>query len=275
MTEINPQVALQPPFFHGEGYKVEIENLSYRPFGVSGRDILQTITLALGPGEFVALVGPNGAGKSSILRAISGEVLPTSGSVRVGGQKVDRPINQLLDGIGIVHQVEDSDLIDHLTIAHNISIRQLLGGGHPEKIWAMPASWRRKVATFLASHSALAAFDLDTIVGTMSGGERQLLSIAIATRLEHHQNPCRLLLLDEHTSRLDPQNASAVMRYTKDQVRSTQATTLMITHRYKDALEGTDRVIVLRNGKLEADLKTSDIESVESLSLLVNGSAEP
>jgi putative ABC transport system ATP-binding protein len=262
----------------GEGFGIEINSLSFRPFRDPGKDVLQDVNLSVRPGEFVAIVGPNGAGKSSILRAIAGEIQPTSGVVSVGGQIVNRPINQIIDGVGIVHQIEDTDLIDHLTIAHNISIRQLLGGGHTKRFWAMSAGWKREIAMILGSHSAVARFDLNRMVGTLSGGEKQVLSIAIATHLEHRRNPCRLLLLDEHTSRLDPQNADVVMNYTREQVRSTRATTLMVTHRYKDAIVDTSRVIVVRNGKIAHDKRrgggSGEINTIEELSRLVEGSTD-
>jgi putative ABC transport system ATP-binding protein len=259
----------------GVGFEVEIDGLSFRPFRDPGKDVLQNVSLSVRPGEFVAIVGPNGAGKSSILRAIAGEIQPTSGVARVAGQIINRPINQIIDGVGVVHQVEDTDLIDHLTIAHNISIRQLLGGGHTKRFWAMSSAWKREIAMILGSHS-VARFDLNRMVGTLSGGEKQVLGIAIATYLEHRRNPCRLLLLDEHTSRLDPRNADIVMKYTREQVHATQATTLMVTHRYKDALEGTNRILIVRNGKITHDKKSGEdaggIKSVEELSRLVEES---
>jgi putative tryptophan/tyrosine transport system ATP-binding protein len=269
LTETHSNLTQQPPPSQGSGYTVKIANLCFRSAQGIGREVLREISLVAEPGEFVAIVGPNGAGKSSILRAIAGEIRPTSGTVEVGWQPVTKPINRVIDGVGVVHQVEEADLIDHLTVAQNIAIRQLLGGGHPRKLWAMPDSWRREVASIIGSHVHIGQFNLDTIVGTMSGGEKQILSIAIATHIEHQRNPCRLLLLDEHTSRLDPRNADKVMQYTREQVKSTRATTLMVTHRYKDALQDTDRVVIVRNGQIKCVKKTQEIGATEELNQLV------
>lgn len=269
MTETASNLRQEPLTSQGSGYPVKISNLGFRSAHGSGRVILREINLEVKPGEFIAIVGPNGAGKSSILRAVAGEIRPTSGTIEVGGQPVKRPINRIIDGVGIVHQMEEADLIDHLTVAHNIAIRQLLGGGHTRKLWAMPGGWKREVASILGSQAPIARFNLESIVGTMSGGEKQILSIAIATYLEHQRNPCRLLLLDEHTSRLDPRNADDVMNYTREQVKSTRATTLMVTHRYKDALTGTDRIIVVRNGKIKCEIKPHEIDSIDALNKLV------
>jgi putative ABC transport system ATP-binding protein len=269
LTDTHITLTQEDLAMQGTGYQVKIDNLSLRSSQGSGKVILNDISLTVEPGEFVAIVGPNGAGKSSILRAIAGEVSATSGHVEVGGQPVNKPINRIIDGVGVVHQVEEADLIDHLTVAHNIAIRQLLGGGHPRKFWAMPGDWKREVASILGSHAPIARFKLDSVVGTMSGGEKQILSIAIATYLEHHRNPCRLLLLDEHTSRLDPRNADIVMDYTRNLVKSTRATTMMVTHRYKDAITGTDRIVIVRNGKIHCEKRASEVSSADELTRLV------
>lgn len=253
------------------GYKVVLEDVCFRPSRDPNRYVLKHVTLALDPGEFVAIVGSNGAGKSTILKAITGELKITSGRVTVGGQRVTEPINRIIDGVGIVHQREAADLVGHLSIARNIAVRQLLGGGHPGKLLASSSAWRREVASILGSEVPAEDFDLNKTVSALSGGGKQMLSVAIAVHLEHRQNPCRLLILDEHTSRLDHVNAKKVMKYTADQIEKTGATALMVTHRYDDALRYGQKLIVIRDGII-VDVRTrGKIDSVDELSRLIEG----
>jgi len=253
------------------GYRVELRNVTFRASRFAPRFVLREVSLTVEPGQFVAVVGLNGAGKSSLLRAIAGELEHVEGVVTVGGQRISRPINRIIDGVGVVHQHDDVDLIGHVSVAQNIAIRQLLGGGHPARLIANSEAWRRGVASVLGSEAQLGAFDLDEQVRTLAGGKRQMLSVAIAIHLEHRQNPCRLLLLDEHTSRLDHRNANRVMEYTVCQIQRTGATALMVTHRYSDALCHATRVVVLRDGNIAADQPVANFASVADLARLVEG----
>jgi putative ABC transport system ATP-binding protein len=167
--------------------------------------------------------------------------------------------------------METADLIDGLTVAQNICIRQLLGGGHPARLFATPATWRRAVAATLTADAYGEGADLEEIVGNLSNGLKQMISVAIAVTLEHRQNPCRLLLLDEHTARLDHKNKVSVMEFTDGQIKSSGATTVMVTHRYEDALQYASRIIVLRDGKTHENLLAKDISSEKELAKIVEG----
>jgi putative tryptophan/tyrosine transport system ATP-binding protein len=256
------------PDSNGQGYRVVLDDVSFRPANFNGY-VLKDINLVIEPGQFVAIVGPNGAGKSSVLRAIAGEIQDFEGTITVGGQSVAEPINRVIDGVGIVHQNDDADLIGHLSVADNISIRQLLGGGHTGGFFANSPAWRRNVASILGSHPAAGTFRLEKIVRNLSGGMRQMLSVTIAVHLEHRLNPCRLLLLDEHTSRLDHVNSRGVMDYTAAQIANSRATTVMVTHRYSDALRYSQRIVIVREGKMSGDFLVSEIKSIEHLASLV------
>lgn len=251
------------------GYAVTLSKVRYTPSPLSAQPVLNDVTIEIGAGEFVAVVGLNGAGKSSLLRAIVGEIQISEGEVRVGGQRVSKPINRVIDGVGVVHQFDSPDLIEHLTVAQNISIRQLLGGGHPNRVLAGGNRWRRHVASRLADEAKLEDYDLDEIVLNLNGGRRQVLSVAIAVHFEHEENPCRLLLLDEHTSRLDHRNSVKVMDYTGEQALQAGATVLMITHRYADALRFSDRILVMERGRVKRDLLRKDIGDVPELKEVV------
>lgn len=254
------------------GFSVVIRDLSYYPSVLSRKPVLDGVNLHINGGEFVAIVGLNGAGKSSLLRAISGEIAPTKGEVTVGGQRVSQPINRIIDRVGVVHQFDSPDLIDHLTVGQNIAIRQLLGGGHPNYVFATGGRWSREIATRLASEAKLQDYDLNELVLNLNGGRRQVLSVAIAIHFEHCENPCQLLLLDEHTSRLDHQNATSVMQYTADQAKAANATVVMVTHRYSDAMRFATRLLIMRDGRICVDMQSKDVDSVEDLVTKIEGS---
>lgn len=237
----------------GSGFRVRINISSYKPSKYN-RAVLRDIKLEIRPGQFVAVIGGNGAGKSSLLRAIAGELPKCDGSVVIGSTPITTPVNQLIDGVGIVHQQDELDLIGHLSIAQNIAIRQLLGRGHSKSIMAMGMQWRSSVNAVLASRADGCSLDIDQLVCRLAGGEKQILSVVIAVHLEHKFNPCRLLLLDEHTSRLDHRNAAVVMRRTVNEIHRTTMTAVMVTHRYPDARQHADRIIVMKDGVVFKDI---------------------
>lgn len=253
------------------GYRVLLDQISFAPSPRSDRAVLDSVSLSIEPGVVVAVVGLNGAGKSSVLRAIAGE-LPhdlLKGNATVGGQPVDKPVGRIIDGVGVVHQREEVDVIDHLTVAQNIGIRQLLSGNSPIGFFTNTQRWRKMVAGILAEEANLPDFPLDTLVGNLCGGEKQMLSVALAIHLEHHNRPCRLLLLDEHTARLDHMRAERVMDYTIEQAKEAEATVIMVTHRYEEALRFAERIFVLRDGVLATPEGVSpselDVDSLEAL----------
>lgn len=252
----------------GKGYRVELRNVTFAPDRHDGKPVLDNLSLNISPGEFVAIVGENGAGKSSLLAAIAGELSGIEGHVSIASQTIDKPVNQVVDGVGIVHQFDEYDLIPHLSVAENIAIRQLLGGGHPNRILAANSEWRRKTAAVLGSMADLGSENLDVLIRNLAGGKKQMLSVAIAMHLEHQQNPCRLILLDEHTSRLDHRNAKNVMRFTAEAIKDSSCTAVMVTHRYADAISYAHRIVVVKDGKILEYSNGKNI-SVEKLAAFI------
>jgi putative tryptophan/tyrosine transport system ATP-binding protein len=255
----------------GSGFRVKLTDVSFSPSRHSFKPVLNHISLEIEPGEFVAVIGSNAAGKSALLKAIAGELPKLSGEVKVGGKVIEEPVNRTIDGVGIVHQFDDSDLIEHLSIAQNIAIRQLLGGGHKLWLFAITKRWRRAIAQELGSNADFLNEDLDILVRNLAGGKRQMLSVVIAIYLEHKNNPCRLLLLDEHTSRLDHINATKVMKYTASEIRRIRTTALMVTHRYIDAKDYADRILVILDGAIYKDIKNPKEVTIEQLNQWVEG----
>jgi len=268
---MNSQV--ETPASTGVGYGIELKGVSYQPSRFSLRRVLQDVSLSIKSGEFVAIVGCNGAGKSTLLNAIAGELPLHEGEVRIGQTLINKPVNRIIDGVGIVHQFDDFDLILGLSVAQNIAIRQWLGSKSRPAVGS--DSWKRDIRSKLASHAPSLHADLDDMVGNLAGGDRQMLSVVIAAHLEHQKNPCRLLLLDEHTSRLDHANAQSVMTYTVGEIKKYCLTAIMVTHRYPDALRNADRILVMRDGAIIKDMDKSEISilSVDQLMNFVDGNS--
>lgn len=256
------------------GYEVTISQLTFRPRGPVSRPVLSNIDLSVQAGETIALVGLNGAGKTTLLRAIAGELPPESlvGLIRVGGTLIDRPIAQRINRVGVVHQSDNADLIEHLTVGHNIAIRQILARTHKGRLWTIDEAWATQCQGLLASTAPGLDAGMGDLVRDLAGGTRQMLSVATAVFLEHNI-ACELLLLDEHTSRLDHRNASRVMAFTTDIIKRAQTTTIMATHRYEDALKYSTRIAVLADGKVHRVLDDLTSLDVRELALIIERAA--
>lgn len=249
-----------------KGFMVICKDLRFSPPGQPQLEILKGLNLSVGQGEFLTIIGGNGTGKSTLLKAIAGEVELTSGTISVGGRIINGPINCRIDGVGIIHQQDDEDLLHAFSIAMNVAFRQINNGCHPHKFWACSEKYCSNLAAKLAEYASELKADVDSLVIHLSGGERQMLNMVIATHLEHEQNPCRLILLDEHTSKLDHKNASAVMIFTKKQITVTGTTAIMVTHRYLDAIDFSDRIVVMGDGEIkETFSRTQKNWTVEKL----------
>lgn len=255
------------------GYEVSLHDVSYKYSELSDEKILDGISIKIKSGQFVGVIGSNAAGKSSFLKAIAGELKNIKGEVEIGGRIIDRPVNQLIDGVGIVHQFEACDLIENLSVAQNVAIRQILGGGHRSKVFSTNPEWTRKVSARLGRLGGFGIKppDIEKIVKNLSGGQKQILNVIIAIHFEHEVNPCGLLLLDEHTSRLDHKNAERVMSFTAKEVQKYKITTIMVTHKYIDALNYADRILAIRDGKILRDIKEVKRLSLEDITTIVEG----
>lgn len=251
---------------HPRGWPITFDKFSFSVGPTGNHRVLDAIDLEIPGGAFVGVVGQNGSGKSSLLSAIAGELDPasgvaTSGQVLVGGHIVNRPVGQIVDGIGVVHQDDRQDLLVHLSVAQNISIRQQLGRGKGTHFFDQTWSnrWFREEREQLSEFSfgRMPPFHLDDIVGTLSGGQRQLLSVYIASRREHALNPCRVLVLDEHTAKLDHRNAEDVLESTETVVRESGCTCVMISHRYDHVLRSCSYIVVVGGGRVEMHSRAS------------------
>ncbi|WP_448169035.1 ABC transporter ATP-binding protein [Burkholderia ambifaria] len=194
---------------------------------------LDDVSLEVGQGEFVSLLGPSGSGKTTLLGILGGFVQPTSGSVWVGDRDITFAPPHKRD-IGIVFQ--NYALFPHMTVGENIAF-PLRARGEPK------AGWARRVADALAMVE-LAGYE-DRRVGQLSGGQRQRVALARAMVFEP-----QLILMDEPLSALDKQLRETMQIELRRLHRRLGATIIYVTHDQREALTMSDRVAVLRHGKL-------------------------
>jgi putative ABC transport system ATP-binding protein len=199
--------------------------------------------------EFVTVIGTNGAGKSTLLNVLSGEVTPRSGTVSIDGRDVTRlPTFARAFAISRVFQDPLAGTCANLTILENLAIayrrgqRRGLGPGIVGNLRNMARDRLARVGLGLERR-------LDDKIGLLSGGQRQVVSLIMATLV-----PVQLLLLDEHTAALDPRTAEVVLKLTQDIVAEQRLTTLMVTHSMRQALDYGSRTIMMHEGRVAIDV---------------------
>ena len=210
---------------------------------------LEEFSLTLPDGEFATLLGTNGAGKSTLFALIAGEYPPDSGVVRLDGKNVTyEPEHRRARSIGRLFQDPMRGTAPDMTILENLALAGLRWRRSP-----LAPAVRRGDGAFLRDQVARLGMGLedrlDTRMGLLSGGQRQAVTLLMATL----SRP-KLLLLDEHTAALDPVTARQVLALTEEIVEENHITTLMITHNVPSALALGTRTLMLAGGRVALDL---------------------
>ncbi|MBH5320799.1 ABC transporter ATP-binding protein [Paenibacillus sp. GSMTC-2017] len=234
----------------------------FNPGTVDEKIALMNANLQLNPGDFVTVIGSNGAGKSTLMNIISGVMKPDAGKVYIDNNDVSQ-ISEFKRSkwIGRVFQDPMAGTAPRMTIEENLAIAYKRGKsrvlsfgvtGHTRKIFREELS---RLGIGLENR-------MKAKVGMLSGGERQALSLLMAT----FTSP-QILLLDEHTAALDPARAELVTTLTENIVRDLNLTTLMVTHNMEQAIRLGNRLIMMDKGKiiLQVDEKRKKDLTVEQL----------
>lgn len=206
---------------------------------------LDNINLHLAPGDFVTIIGSNGAGKSTMMNMISGALTADFGSVMIDENDVSvLPEYKRSQYIGRVFQDPMAGTAPSMTVEENLAIAYSRNAKRSFRIGVD----RKRRDFFRASLERLhlnLENRLTAKVGLLSGGERQALSLLMAT----FTKPA-ILLLDEHTAALDPSRAELITRLTKELVEADKLTTLMVTHNMQQALDLGNRLIMMDKGQI-------------------------
>ena len=230
---------------------LDLKNVSktFHPGTVNARTALNDLTLHLDEGDFVTVIGGNGAGKSTLLNAIAGTFAVDCGSIAIGGQDVTRlPEYKRAALIGRVFQDPMLGTAATMQIEENLALAARRGQTRGLK-WGITKAEREKYRALLQPLDLGLEDRLTAKVGLLSGGQRQALTLLMATL----QKP-ELLLLDEHTAALDPKTAAKVLALSDQIVAENHLTTLMITHNMKDAIRHGNRLLMMSAGKVILDI---------------------
>ena len=222
---------------------------TFNPGTVNANHALKDLSLHLADGESVAVIGGNGAGKSTLLNAVAGVWSVDSGSIQLGGIDITHlPEYKRAKYIGRVFQDPMMGTAGNMQIEENLALAARRGGHRGLRIGITRAE-REQFREMLKILDLGLENRLTDKVGLLSGGQRQALTLLMATL----QKP-KLLLLDEHTAALDPKTAAKVMEVTRTLVNQDRLTTLMITHNMRDAIEYGDRLIMMYEGRIALDI---------------------
>ncbi len=223
---------------------------TFNPGTVNAKTALCGLNLTLEDGDFVTVIGGNGAGKSTLLNAIAGVWKPDYGTIELDGIDVtNMPEHKRAQFLGRVFQDPMKGTSPDMEIAENLSIAARRGTKR-KLIWGIKKSERKKYKELLATLELGLETRLSTKVGLLSGGQRQAVTLLMATI-----NRPKLLLLDEHTAALDPKTAAKVLSLTNKIVTENNLTTLMITHNMHDAIEYGNRLIMMDEGNIVVDVR--------------------
>ncbi len=219
--------------------------------------VLKNIDLRIFGGEVHAIIGENGAGKSTLMKLLAGNERPTSGEIRIDGKPVtfSGPVEAEAQGIVLVHQ--EILLAPDLTVAQNIYLGRELNRGLVVDDKSMREGARKAIRDLGAD------IDPDAVVGSLSIAQRQLVQIARVLLVPH-----RVVIFDEPTASLTPFETEALLKVIRD-IRAKGVAVLYISHRLPEVKEISDRVTVLRDGKLVSAHLSSELQPSDMARLMV------
>lgn len=236
---------------------------TFNPGSVNQKKALCGLDLHLEEGDFVTVIGGNGAGKSTMLNAIAGGFPVDKGEIFINNVNVTKlPEHKRAAFIGRVFQDPMMGTCANMQIEENLSMASRRGQ-RPGLRW----SARAKDRDFFRERLSILGLGLEERltqrVGLLSGGQRQALTLLMATLKRPD-----ILLLDEHTAALDPKTAAKVLEITDTIVKENGLTTIMITHNMRDAINHGNRLVMLDSGKIAVDIHKEDYPNLSVQDLL-------
>ena len=244
---------------------LDIKNVekTFNPGTINEKKALNNINLHLDEGDFVTVIGGNGAGKSTMLNMVAGVYPVDCGSIAIDGVDVTRlPEYKRAKYLGRVFQdpmtgtAADMQIEENLALAARRGKRRTLRAG-------ITAKERKEYIELLKILDLGLEKRLTAKVGLLSGGQRQALTLLMATLKQP-----KVLLLDEHTAALDPKTAKKVLDITESIVEKNNLTTIMITHNMADAIRVGNRLIMMHEGQIVVDVKGEEKKNLTIEQLL-------
>lgn len=244
---------------------LEIQNVSktFNAGTVNQKTALNGLNLKLNEGDFVTVIGGNGAGKSTMLNAVAGVWPVDEGKIIIDGVDVTRlSEHQRAAYIGRVFQDPMTGTAATMQIEENLALAARRGKPRTLRIGITKAE-REQYRELLKTLDLGLEDRLTARVGLLSGGQRQALTLLMATLRKPD-----LLLLDEHTAALDPKTADKVLQITEEIVARDNLTTLMVTHNMKNAIQYGNRLIMMDAGRVVVDIRGEEKKNLTVRDLL-------
>lgn len=217
--------------------------------------IFQGFDLEIEENTATAILGTNGCGKSTLMNLIAGSLRVDGGQIHVGGEDITGLAEKdRAKYFGRVHQNPSKGVCPSLSILENLA----LADNKTKSFNLSPLVDKKRIDHYkdlVASLNLGLENMMETKVSLLSGGQRQSLSLIMAS-----MNDPKVLLLDEHTASLDPRTSRLVMDKTRDLISRKKMTSLIISHNMEDALSFSDRVVMIREGKIHFDRASREID---------------
>jgi putative tryptophan/tyrosine transport system ATP-binding protein len=224
---------------------------------------LEDVSLSIEDGSFVCVLGTNGSGKSTLLNAVAGTFITDAGTIILNNQNITRwPEHKRACQIGRVFQNPFSGTAPGMSIGENLALSAKRGKKRGLG-WGLPAPLVRELKNRVKALNMGLEERLDTPIGKLSGGQRQALTLLMASWLKPD-----LLLLDEHTAALDPKTAGKVIELTEKIVTEGKLTTMMVTHSMQQAVNLGDRIIMMHQGRIKYDFREDEKKRLKVTDLL-------
>lgn len=244
---------------------LKLENVSktFNLGTVNEKKVLREICLELDDGDFVTIIGGNGAGKSTLLNMISGLFPMDSGIITLDGEDISlQPEYLRAQKIGRLFQDPMLGTASDMQIIENLALAKRRGQKRGLR-WGITKEEKKQYYETVKSLGLGLEDRLTTKVGLLSGGQRQAITLLMATL----QKP-KLLLLDEHTAALDPATSAKVLTLTNEIVNEQHLTAMMVTHNMQDAIDVGNRLIMMYEGRIIYDVRGEEKKNLKVADLL-------
>ena len=239
---------------------IELKGISktFNKNSANENQLLSDFNLTIRKNEFTLIVGSNGSGKSTLLNLLAGTIIPDSGQILID----EKDISSVKDfrrskWIARIFQDPLSGTAPELSILENFRLASIRTHSKSLRI-GTDRKFKDQIREKIAGLGLGLENRLDQSIGSLSNGQRQALTILMTTT-----DDTRLLLLDEPVAALDPKTATTIMKLANDIIKKSNLTAIMVTHSMRDVMEYGDRLIMLKNGKIDRDLSEIDKKNLQ------------